>query len=77
MTAMLGPFTAPIILSLMGLGVFWLYGAAKKAQGRLDAEAASGKRIEAANAKTTEAMKNVEVVSDPDLARVWLNDRPK
>ena len=69
--------TTALIFAGMALAVICLYGAAKKAQGRLDAEAASGKRIEAANAKTTEAMKNVEVVSDPDLARVWLNDRPK
>ena len=28
-------------------------------------------------AETAERMRNVETVSDPDLARVWLDDRPK
>lgn len=64
-----------LILSGMALAVIWLYGSAKKAQGRLDAETAAGKRIEAANAKTTEAIKNADIIGDdPAASKRWLNE---
>ena len=68
--------TTALILSGMALAVIWLYGAAKKAQGRMDAEAAAGKRIEAAKAATTERMQDADIVGDdPAAAKRWLAER--
>ena len=63
---MSGPTTV-LILSAMALVVVWLYGAAKKAQGRLDAETAAGKRAVAA-LKTRERIED-EISDDTDLVR--------
>ena len=65
------PFMPGLILAV--LAVWW--GINRAAENRADARQVL--RDIKAEKETREAMKNVETVSDPDLARVWLDDRPK